>query len=163
VSGKVTPAVTALTTAGVGHRLHEYEPAAAGDVGYGMDAALQLELDPGQVFKTLVVDLDGDERRMAVVVAPATGQVDLRAAAGALGAKKAVLADQARAERTTGYVAGGISPFGQRKALPTVLDESSILYDTIFVSAGRRGLEIEIAPDDLVAVLDAAVAEIARD
>ena len=152
----------ALVDAGVAHAVHEYDPAAGGDLGYGVDAAHQLGLDEAQVFKTLVIALDGDERRLAVVVAPATGEVDLRAAAGALGAKKATLADQTRAERTTGYVAGGISPFGQRKALPTVLDESSVLFDTIFVSGGRRGLELEVAPDDLVAVLDAAVAEVAR-
>jgi Cys-tRNA(Pro)/Cys-tRNA(Cys) deacylase len=153
--------VSALVEAGVEHRLHEYEPATDG-VGYGVDAAQQLGLDVEQVFKTLVVELDGDERRMAVVVAPVTGEVDLRAAAGAVGAKRAMLADQTRAERTTGYVAGGISPFGQRKRLPTVLDETAELFDTIFVSGGRRGLEIEIAPADLVRVLDAVVADVAR-
>lgn len=161
MAGKGTPAVSALVAAGVDHRLHEYEPA-GGDVGYGVDAAAQLGLDVEQVFKTLVLDRDGDERRMAVVVAPVTGEVDLRAAAGALGAKKAALADQARAERTTGYVAGGISPFGQRKRLPTVLDETAELFDTIFVSGGRRGLEIEVAPADLVHLLDAVVADVAR-
>ena len=162
MSGKVTPAVTALTEAGVEHRLHEYEPDTGGEVGYGMDAALKLSLDPGQVFKTLVIELDKDPNHLGVVVAPATGEIDLRAAAGALGAKKGAMADVTRVERVTGYVHGGISPFGQRKALPTVLDETSILYETIFVSGGRRGLEIEIAPDDLVAVLDAAVADVAR-
>jgi Cys-tRNA(Pro)/Cys-tRNA(Cys) deacylase len=160
MAGKGTPAVVALTGAGVEHRLHEYEPDAGGEVGYGLDAALKLGLDVGQVFKTLVLALDGDERRMAVVVAPATGEVDLRSAAGALGAKKAVLADQTRAERTTGYVAGGISPFGQRKRLPTIIDETAELYDEIYVSGGRRGLDLGVAPADLVSLLSATVAPI---
>ncbi|MET0150627.1 MAG: YbaK/EbsC family protein, partial [Acidimicrobiales bacterium] len=96
------------------------------------------------------------------VVAPATGEVDLRAAAGALRAKRAALADTTRAERTTGYVQGGISPFGQRKRLPTVLDASAETFPSVFVSGGRRGLEIEVAPADLVAVLAAVVADVAR-
>jgi Cys-tRNA(Pro)/Cys-tRNA(Cys) deacylase len=162
VSGKVTPAITALIEAGVDHRLHEYDHTAGTDLGYGLEAAHLLGIEAEQVFKTLVVELDGDERRLGVVVAPSTGEVDLRAAAGALGGKRAALADQTRAERTTGYVAGGISPFGQRKALPTVLDETAVLFDTIYVSGGRRGLEIEIAPDDLVAVLDAVLADVSR-
>jgi len=163
MAGKGTPGVQELVDAGVEHRLHEYDAVAGGEVGYGVDAAQQLGLEPERVFKTLVVDLDGDDRRMAVVIAPSTGEVDLRAAAGALGAKKATLADVTRAQRTTGYVAGGISPFGQRKRLPTVLDETAELFDTIFVSGGRRGLEIEVAPADLVRLLGAAVAEVARD
>jgi Cys-tRNA(Pro)/Cys-tRNA(Cys) deacylase len=108
------------------------------------------------------VELDKDPGRLAVVVAPATDNVDLRAAAGALGAKRAALADATRAERTTGYVRGGISPLGQRKRLPTVLDASAETFPSVYVSGGRRGLEIELAPGDLVAVLDAVVADIAR-
>jgi Cys-tRNA(Pro)/Cys-tRNA(Cys) deacylase len=162
MAGRGTPAVTALERAAVAHRLHEYDPAGAGDGGFGREAAEQLGLDPARVFKTLIVVLDADPRRFGVVVAPATGEVDLRAAAGALGAKRAVMADRTRAERTTGYVVGGISPFGQRKRLPTVLDETAERFDRIYVSGGRRGLEIEVAPADLVAVLDAAVAAVAR-
>lgn len=158
---KVTPAVTALRRAGVGHTLHEYDPAGGG-LGYGRDAARQLGLDPARVFKTLVVELDGDPRRLAVVVAPAAGEVDLRAAAGALGAKRAGLTDTARAERTTGYVQGAISPLGQRRRLPTVLDASAEGFPTVYVSGGRRGLELEVAPGDLVAVLAASVAAVAR-
>lgn len=161
VAGRVTPAVTVLTAAGVEHAVHEYEPG-PGEGGYALDAAEQLGIEPERVFKTLVVELDGDPTRLGVVIAPATDDVDLRAAAGALGAKRAALADQTRAERTTGYVAGGISPFGQRKRLPTVLDETAELFATVYVSGGRRGLELEVAPADLVAVLDAAVAEVAR-
>lgn len=161
MAGKATPAVTALTKAGVAHTLHEYDHTAAPDVGYGQGAAQQLGLDPARVFKTLVVELDRDPSRLAVVVAPATGDVDLRAAAGALGAKRAALADATRAERTTGYVQGGISPFGQRKRLPTVVDASAASFATVYVSGGRRGLEIEVAPGDLVAVLGATSAEVA--
>jgi Cys-tRNA(Pro)/Cys-tRNA(Cys) deacylase len=162
MAGKVTPAVTVLVKAGVEHELHDYDAAGAAEVGFGLDAAQQLGLDPGRVFKTLVLELDKDPGRLGVVVAPATGEVDLRAAAGALGAKRAVLADVTRAERTTGYVHGGISPFGQRKRLPVVLDVSAEGFVTIYVSGGRRGLEIEVSPGDLVTVLDATVAEVAR-
>jgi Cys-tRNA(Pro)/Cys-tRNA(Cys) deacylase len=162
MAGKATPAVTTLTKAAVTHTLHEYDPAGAAEVGYGADAADKLGIDPSRVFKTLVVELDRDPARLAVVVAPATGEVDLRAAASALGAKRAALADGTRAERTTGYVQGGISPFGQRKRLPTVLDASAEGFPTVYVSGGRRGLEIEVAPADLVAVLGAAVADVAR-
>ena len=162
MAGKVTPAVTVLAQAGVEHTLHDYDASGAADVGFGLDASRQLGLDAARVFKTLVLELDKDPTRLGVVVAPATGEVDLRAAAGALGAKRATLADVTRAERTTGYVHGGISPFGQRKRLPTVLDASADAFATIYVSGGRRGLEIEVAPGDLVTVLDAAVAAVAR-
>lgn len=162
MAGKVTPAVTVLTKAGVDHTLHDYDASGAAEVGFGLDAAQQLGLDPARVFKTLVLELDRDPSRLGVVVAPAAGEVDLRAAAGGLGAKRATLADVTRAERSTGYVHGGISPFGQRKRLPTVLDASAEAFATIYVSGGRRGLEIEVAPGDLVTVLDAAVAEVAR-
>lgn len=162
MAGKATPAVTALTKAGVAHTLHEYDHSGGTEVGFGLDAAHQLRLDPGRVFKTLIVELDKDRTRLGVVVAPTTGEVDLRAAAGALGAKRAALADTTRAERTTGYVQGGISPFGQRRRLPTVLDASAEAFPSVYVSGGRRGLEIEVAPADLVAVLAAVVADVAR-
>lgn len=162
MAGKVTPAVTVLVEAEVEHELHDYDAEGAAEVGFGLDAAQQLGLDPARVFKTLVLELDKDPRRLGVVVAPATGEVDLRAAARALGAKRAVLADVTRAERTTGYAHGGISPFGQRKRLPVVLDVSAEAFVTIYVSGGRRGLEIEVSPGDLVTLLDATVAEVAR-
>lgn len=161
MSGRGTPAVTALTRAGVDHALHEYghQP---GGAGFALEAAEALGLDPARVFKTLVVELDRDPARLGVVVAPATDEVDLRAAAGALGAKRAALAAVGRAERATGYVHGGISPVGQRKRLPTVVDASASDHPTIYVSGGRRGLELELAPAALVTLLDARLAPVTR-
>jgi Cys-tRNA(Pro)/Cys-tRNA(Cys) deacylase len=124
---------------------------------FGRAAAEALGLDAGQVFKTLVVVADG---ALAVAVVPVSSQLSLKATAGALGAKRAELCDPAVAERTTGYVVGGISPFGQRKRLATVVDETAELYDTIYVSGGRRGLDLGVAPGDLVAVTGAVVAAI---
>jgi Cys-tRNA(Pro)/Cys-tRNA(Cys) deacylase len=148
MAGRDTPATTAARRAGVEHAVHEYEhdPNAA---SYGMEAAEALGLDPARVFKTLVADLDGT---LTVCVVPVTGELDLRS----LG-KRARMADAAKAERTTGYVAGGISPLGQRRALPTLVDESALTHATVYVSAGRRGLEIELSPQDLVALTNADV------
>lgn len=143
MAGKGTPAIVAAEKAGIRFTLHEYahDPKAA---SYGLEAAEKLGLDPARVFKTLVVSVDGE---LTVVMVPVEAQVDLRA----LG-KRAAMADPKLAERTTGYVTGGISPLGQRKRLPTILDESALAYETIHVSAGRRGLEIELAPADLLAL-----------
>lgn len=153
VAGGRTPAIVALERAGIAHAVHEYphDPRAA---SYGLEAAEKLGVEPGRVFKTLVVDVDGS---LTVAVVPVESQLDLRA----LG-KRAALAETGVAERTTGYVVGGISPLGQRKRLPTVVDESALAFDTIHVSAGRRGLEIELAPGDLVALTGARVTAIAR-
>jgi len=153
MAGRDTPATTAARKAGVEHRVHEYahDPDAT---SYGMEAAEALGLDPARVFKTLVADLDGT---LTVCIVPVAHELDLRS----LG-KRARLADTAKAERTTGYVAGGISPLGQRRALPTLVDETALDHDTVFVSAGRRGLEIELAPADLVRLTTAVVAPIAR-
>ena len=143
MAGKGTPAIVAAERAGITFTVHEYahDPKAA---SYGLEAAEKLGLEPTRVFKTLVADVDGT---LTVAVVPVTAQLDLKA----LG-KRAAMADQKLAERATGYVAGGISPLGQRKRLPTVIDESALTYETIHVSAGRRGLEIELAPGDLVAL-----------
>ena len=122
-----------------------------------MEAAEALGLDPATVFKTLVADADS---KLTVAIVPVEKQLDLKALAAAVGAKKAQMADIKQAERTTGYVAGGISPLGQRKPLPTVIDETCQLYDTVYVSGGRRGLDLSIAPDDLIRVLAATVADI---
>jgi len=153
MAGRDTPATTAARKAGVEHRVHEYahDPSAA---SYGMEAAEALGLDPARVFKTLVADLDGT---LTVCIVPVAHELDLRS----LG-KRARLADTAKAERTTGYVAGGISPLGQRRALPTLVDETALEHDTVFVSAGRRGLEIELAPGDLVALTDAGIRRLRR-
>jgi len=142
-----TPATVALTAAGIAFTVHAYDhdPSAQ---SYGLEAAEVLGLPPEQVFKTLLADVDG---ALVVAIVPVSGKLDLKALAAAVGGKKAAMADPQLAERTTGYVVGGISPVGQRKALRTVLDETAVLYDTVYVSGGRRGLDIGLAPDDLVA------------
>ena len=153
-----TPATVALTRAGVAFTAHAYEhdPRAA---AYGLEAAEKLGLEPDRVFKTLLATVDG---ALAVGIVPVAQQLDLKALAQALGGKRAEMADPAVAERRTGYVVGGISPIGQKTALPTVLDESAILCETVFVSGGRRGLDLELAPDDLLAVTGGRYAPIAR-
>jgi Cys-tRNA(Pro)/Cys-tRNA(Cys) deacylase len=153
-----TPATVALTKAGVEHVVHTYEhdPAAA---SYGLEAAEAMGLDPARVFKTLLASVDG---KLVVGIVPVSGQLDLKAVAAAAGGKKAVMADPADAERATGYVVGGISPLGQKRARPTVLDASALDHPTVFVSGGRRGMEIELAPADLVAQTRAIVAPIRR-
>jgi Cys-tRNA(Pro)/Cys-tRNA(Cys) deacylase len=153
-----TPATVALTRAGVGFTLHEYthDPRAE---SFGLEAADALGLDPVRVFKTLMATVDG---RLAVAVVPVSGQLDLKALARALGGSKAAMADRSAAERATGYVAGGISPVGQKRLHPTVLDASALDHPTVFVSAGRRGLDLEIAPADLVRVTEAIVAVVGK-
>lgn len=154
----MTPAVRAAERAGIPFRLHQYEhdPAAR---SYGLEAAEKLGVDACQVFKTLVASVDG---RLTVAVVPVERSLDLKQLASAVGGKRAAMAEVADAERATGYVAGGISPLGQRRALPTVVDESLLLQGSVFVSGGRRGLEIELAPEDLVRLLRAVPAPIAR-
>ena len=153
----MTPAVRALESAGVAFTLHEYE---RGDSlhDFGIEAAEQLGLDPDRVFKTLLVTADGDQ---AVAIVPVSGKLSLKAVGKALGAKRVEMCEPAVAERITGYVRGGISPFGQKKRLPTVIDELATVFETIYVSGGKRGLDLGISPDDLIHVLDASVADIA--
>ena len=153
-----TPATLALARAGIEFTAHAYEhdPRAA---EFGLEAAEKLGLDPERVFKTLLANVDG---ALAVGIVPVTRLLDLKALAHALGAKRAAMADVALAERTTGYVAGGISPLGQRKALPTVIDASAEGLARMYVSAGRRGLEIALAPADLARLTRAAFADVAR-
>ncbi|MGW3659266.1 Cys-tRNA(Pro) deacylase [Streptomyces sp. NPDC005151] len=153
-----TPATVALTGAGTPFTTHAYEHDPASP-SYGEEAAEALGVSPDRVFKTLVADVDGT---LTVAVVPVAGTLDLKALAAAVGGKRAAMADPAAAERTTGYVRGGISPLGQRKRLPTVLDESAQSHETICVSAGRRGLEVELAPTDLASLTGAVFAAIGR-
>ncbi|GAA1398430.1 Cys-tRNA(Pro) deacylase [Luteococcus peritonei] len=156
-----TPATVALTRARVAFELHPYEHDPANQ-HFGEEAVAALGQDPHQVFKTLVVQLTGTRQPLAVAVVPVARQLDLKALAGVAGAKKAALAPQEVAERTTGYLVGGISPLGQKKALPTWLDASAEGFETIMVSGGRRGLQVELAPGDLLRVVDGRMAPIAR-
>jgi Cys-tRNA(Pro)/Cys-tRNA(Cys) deacylase len=153
-----TPATVALTAAGIAFTPHAYEHDAA-NTNFGLEAAAALQLDPGQVFKTLLADVDGT---LTVAIVPVTGKLDLKALAAAVGGKKAEMADPRLAERKTGYVVGGISPIGQKTRHTTVLDETAELYDAIFVSGGRRGFDIELAPADLLAITGGSIAAIAR-
>lgn len=152
MSAARTPAIAAARRAGIEHRVHEYEHDPRAE-SYGLEAAEKLGLAPERVFKTLVVSVDGT---LTVAVVPSSAHLDL----GALG-KRTVLASPQDAERATGYVTGGISPLGQRRQLPTVIDESATSFETVFVSAGRRGLQIELAPADLVRLTGARIARIA--
>ena len=137
-------------------RVYDHDPRRG---AYGLEASDALGVPPERVFKTLVAEVDG---ALTVGVVPVAGQLDLKALAAAVGGKRAEMADPALAERKTGYVVGGISPIGQKTALPTVLDETAELWDTVYVSGGRRGFDIELAPADLVTVTNAIVADIAR-
>ncbi|MFJ6567080.1 Cys-tRNA(Pro) deacylase [Streptomyces sp. NPDC091292] len=153
-----TPATVALTAAGTDFTVHAYEHDPA-HPSYGEEAAEAMGVSPERVFKTLVADVDGE---LTVAVVPVAGSLDLKALAAAVGGKRATMADPAAAERVTGYVRGGISPLGQRKKLRTVLDESAGTHPTICVSAGRRGLEVELTPGDLAALTDAVLAPVGR-
>ena len=151
-----TPATAAVAKAKVEHRIHEYrhDPAAP---SYGLEAAEQLGVDPAGVFKTLVAEVDG---RLAVAVVPVAARLDLKALAAAAGGRKAVMAEAADAERATGYVVGGISPLGHRKPLPVFLDSTMQDRPTVLVSAGRRGLELELAPADLARLSQGTFADL---
>ena len=156
----MTPAVQLLRSRGIDHALHEYahDPAAE---SYGLEAAEKIGADPDRVFKTLVVRLDA--RRLAVGIVPVARQLSLKRMALACGGRKAALADPAEVQRATGYVLGGVSPLGQKKRLPTVIDATARRFDTVFVSAGRRGLDVELAPGDLARLTGAAFAGLAAD
>lgn len=157
-SGKTggTPATTALIRLGIDHTLlpYHHDPTST---AFGDEAVAALGRSADEVFKTLVADLDG---KLVVGVVPVSHQLDLKALAAALGGKKAAMAAVADAERSSGYVAGGISPLGQKRALPTVVDASARDHERVLVSAGKRGLQIELAPDDLIRATGAIVATI---
>jgi Cys-tRNA(Pro)/Cys-tRNA(Cys) deacylase len=150
----MTPAVEEAKRAGIPFELHEYEGVEVGEGDYATAVAEALDRPPAQLYKTLVTKVDGE---LSVFVIPADQQLDLRAVG-----KRAELAAKAEAERATGYVVGGISPLGQRKRLPTTIDASAYEWETILVSAGRRGLQIELAPSDLIALTGATVGELTR-
>jgi Cys-tRNA(Pro)/Cys-tRNA(Cys) deacylase len=153
-----TPATVALTRAKVPFNVHAYDHDPAAE-SYGLEAAELLGLEPERVFKTLLTSVDGS---LVVGIVPVSGQLDLKAVAAAVGGKKAAMADPAAAERASGYVVGGISPIGQKRAHPTVLDVSALGHETIYVSGGKRGLDLEIAPADLIRVTRATTAAIRR-
>ncbi len=155
----MTPGIKSAKRAKIDYQLHPYDhdPTAA---SYGEEAAEKLGVAPERVFKTLVVELDGST--LAVCVVPVTHQLDLKTAAKVLGAKKAKMADKNHVQRTTGYVLGGVSPLGQKKRLKTVIHDSAQSHATIYVSAGRRGLDIELAPEDLKNLTSGSFAHIAK-
>lgn len=159
-----TRAIDVLRRAGVSHAVHEYAhdtraPIREGGRGYALEAVEALGIEAGRVFKTIVLVVDG---RLSLALVPADAEVDLKAAADAFASRRAVIAPAADAERATGYVLGGISPLGTRRALPTVVDRSATDWPTIHVSAGRRGLEIELAAVDLVTLVGGSLAHVAR-
>jgi len=154
----MTPAINAAKKAKISYTVHEYDHDPAAE-SFGREAAEKLGVDPDRVFKTLVVDGGGE---LFVAVVPVMCQLDLKLMAKAVGAKKMAMADVKVVERTTGYVVGGVSPLGQKKRLATVIDESARAAATIFVSGGRRGLDIELAPGDLASLTRASFAPVAR-
>lgn len=155
-----TPATVLLDNLGISYEIHRYEhdPAAT---SFGMEAAEVLGLDPGVVFKTLMARLDGDRGELVVAIVPVADMLDLKALARAAGAKRAAMADITAAERATGFIAGGISPFGQKKRHRTFIDETAEICDRIYVSGGQRGLDISLSPHDVIAATDAVVAPLA--
>ncbi|WP_405580376.1 Cys-tRNA(Pro) deacylase [Streptomyces sp. NBC_01190] len=158
-AGGGTPATVALEKAGIPFTVHAYEHDPSSELSYGEEAAQALATSAERVFKTLVAEVDG---ALTVALVPVSTSLDLKSLATAAGGKRAAMADPAAAERTTGYVRGGISPLGQRRPLPTVVDASALAFPTIFVSAGKRGLELELPPADLIRLAAATTAPIGR-
>ena len=157
----MTPAVAVLKKSGLPYNIHEYshDP---DHRSFGQEAAEQLQLNPDRVFKTLLVMLDGNPKKLAVGIIPVNRMLDVKALAKAMGAKKAEMSDPKIAERITGYLVGGISPLGQKRLLPTAIDDSALVFDTIFVSGGRRGMELELAPEHLLSLCKADAVALCR-
>jgi len=153
----MTPATRIAKKAGIDFKIHEYSHN-PNTSSYGEEAATLLDVDPSRVFKTLLVETN--ENKLAVAIVPVTGQLNLKATAKALGVKKVAMANPAEAEKATGYILGGISPLGQKKRLPFIIDDSLSQYETVFVSGGKRGLEIELKPADLIRLCQARCAQI---
>lgn len=156
----MTPGINAARKAAVPHTIHEYDHDPASE-SYGTEAAEKTGVDPARVFKTLVVAVDGAE--LVVGIVPVSALLSMKQIARAAGAKKAVMADPQAVQRSTGYVLGGVSPLGQKKRLRTFIDDSALNFETIYVSAGRRGLEIELAPRDLAGLTGAALVPLQQD
>ena len=157
----MTPAIELAKKANISFSVHEYQHDPKTD-SYGEEASVALNVSPDQVYKTLLVAINGDNRQLAVAIVPVSGQLNLKAASSALKAKKLNMADPQQAQRSSGYLVGGISPLGQKKRLPTLLDDSAGQFETIFVSAGKRGLEIELNPADLLQLTNGSMAGIGR-
>lgn len=156
----MTPAVKILQQQNIEYQLQEYS-ANDDSISYGMQAAMALGQDPGQVFKTLLAMLDG-KKKPVVAIIPVAKQLDLKKLANHFSARKATMADPMVAQRVTGYLVGGISPIGQKQNLDSCIDTSAEQYSTIFISAGKRGLELELKPDDLISVISATTGSISR-
>jgi len=155
----MTPAVTLLKLKKMSYKLHSYNHKPK-SISYGMEAATALNLEPDRVFKTLVVELNGDSRNLGVALVPVASTLDLKRLAASVGAKSAAMAQPGNAQKATGYVLGGISPLGQKQQLLTVVDQTASCFETVYISAGKRGLELELKPSDLIDLTRAKVKKI---